>query len=57
MPIKDNPQEEANLMKEVELLRSIKHYNITKLIDHFIVNGYLCIVMEYARCGTLRKLI
>ena len=47
-------------ISEAQLLRSLKHPNIIRYIDHFIefetdgiINLYL--VMEYAKCGDLRS--
>ena len=42
---------------EVELLKSFKHPYIIKFINYFFYLKYLVIVMEYADCGDLQKLI
>lgn len=53
MHFRDNAEERESVVKEVKLLKSLHHRNITKLIDDFFVNDYYCIVMEYARHRSL----
>ncbi len=44
-------------LMEVELLKSLKHPYIIKFINSFFYLKYLVIVMEYAECGDLSKII
>lgn len=60
MPKIDNPQEPEKIsflvkkvlnnqdfQKERKLLSQIKHTNIVRYFDHFIIGNYHCLVMEY----------
>lgn len=44
-------------LKEVEVLKQLKHPNIIKYYDSFADDGHLYIVMEYASKGDLHAVI
>lgn len=47
------PAERDSAQKEIDMLRTLNHPNITRYVDHFEHNGSLFIVMEYANGGDL----
>ncbi|AIN98260.1 NIMA-related kinase, putative [Leishmania panamensis] len=47
------PAERASAQKEIDMLRTLNHPNITRYVDHFEHKGSLFIVMEYANGGDL----
>ena len=52
-------KEKENALNEVRILASINHPNIISYKDtfHDPQSDSLCIIMEYAECGDLQKLI
>ncbi|CAD8169382.1 unnamed protein product [Paramecium octaurelia] len=51
------PKQQAEALKEAQLLRTLKHPNIISYYVSFIEQDNLCIVMEYAEGGDLQKLL
>ncbi|CAJ1988657.1 NIMA-related kinase / NRKC [Leishmania donovani] len=47
------PAERESAQKEIDMLRTLNHPNITRYVDHFEHKGSLFIVMEYANGGDL----
>ncbi|KAG5506183.1 hypothetical protein GH5_05866 [Leishmania sp. Ghana 2012 LV757] len=47
------PTERESAQKEIDMLRTLNHPNITRYVDHFEHKGSLFIVMEYANGGDL----
>nr|CCC93275.1 unnamed protein product [Trypanosoma congolense IL3000] len=47
------PAERDSAKREIDLLRTLNHPNITRYVDHFEYRGALYIVMEYADGGDL----
>lgn len=47
------PAERESAQKEIDMLRTLDHPNITRYVDHFEHRGSLFIVMEYANGGDL----
>lgn len=48
-----NEEEQEKALREVELLRSLKHPNVVEYVDSFIEDEMLHIVMEYCEGGDL----
>jgi len=44
-----------NAVKEVEILKKVRHENIIKYFNSFLEDSSLYIVMEYAAGGDLQK--
>lgn len=42
-----------SLRREIEALEKIVHKNVVKLMEHFMIDATMYIVMEYADVGTL----
>ncbi|KNC47014.1 NEK/NEK6 protein kinase [Thecamonas trahens ATCC 50062] len=55
----NSKEERESILHEVELLKSFNHPNIVRYFDSFIDSNTnnLYIVMEYAQCGDLRRII
>ena len=53
--IKQKHQREA--LKEVQILRKVRHSNIISYYTSFVENDYLYIIMEYAEGGDLQMVI
>ncbi|CAE8618105.1 unnamed protein product [Polarella glacialis] len=51
------PKQREKCMKEVKLLQSLDHPNIVKLLDSFIDQHELLIIVEWAEKGDLKRLI
>eukprot|EP00929_Paragymnodinium_shiwhaense_P032704 TRINITY_DN18095_c0_g1_i1.p1 TRINITY_DN18095_c0_g1~~TRINITY_DN18095_c0_g1_i1.p1 ORF type:complete len:619 (+),score=114.42 TRINITY_DN18095_c0_g1_i1:104-1960(+) len=51
------PEARCEAHNEAEVLRSLSHVNIVRLVDTFLDNNKLCIVMEYADGGDLATLV
>ncbi|CAD8184192.1 unnamed protein product [Paramecium pentaurelia] len=51
------PKQQAEALKEAQLLRTLKHPNIISYYVSFIEQDNLCIIMEYAEGGDLQKLL
>ncbi|CBH14960.1 protein kinase, putative [Trypanosoma brucei gambiense DAL972] len=51
------PAERDSAKREIDLLRTLHHPNITRYVDHFEHRGALYIVMEYADGGDLYSAI
>lgn len=47
------PAERESAKREIDVLRTLNHPNITRYVDHFEQRGSLYIVMEYANGGDL----
>lgn len=43
--------------REIDLLSSITHKKIIKILDHYINDGCYCIILEYANSGTVFDII
>lgn len=53
-----NEEEKKEFLNEIELLKTIDHYNFTKYVDSFITNGNnICIILEYIRGTNLRNIM
>ena len=52
-----NKEQHENALYEVNVLKSLNHPYIIKYIESFYAKNLFCIVMEYADCGDLNKLI
>jgi serine/threonine protein kinase len=52
----DTYMKRPTIANEVKFLRSQNHPNVVKMLDHFISDGYLCIVIDIA-LGNLEDLI
>jgi len=56
IPIKHLKKTEIqDVVKEAKILRKLQHPNIIKSFSHFVENGALNIIMEYARGGDLQN--
>ncbi|MBL7112830.1 MAG: protein kinase [Bacteroidales bacterium] len=55
--LKDNPDEQDNLLKEIQALASLNHPNIIHYKTSFKESGSLFLVMEYCKNGTLLDMI
>lgn len=51
------PKQREKCLKEVDLLRSLDHPNIVKLLDSFVDRSDLLIIVEWAERGDLKRLI
>ena len=52
------PKERAEAMNECTVLMKLRqHPNIVRVLEHFVDDGRLCIVMEYADGGDLAQRI
>jgi len=47
--------EQNTAQQEIKILKQVDHKYIIKYFDHFLENGILCIVLEYADKGTMEK--
>ena len=52
-----NKEQLDNALYEVNVLKSLNHPYIIKHIESFYEKNFLCIVMEYADCGDMSKLV
>lgn len=52
-----DPKQRDKCLKEVELMKPLKHPNIIQYIDSFTYNNELIIITEWASKGDLKKLI
>lgn len=56
IPIKHLKRHEIqDVITEAKILRKLDHKHIVKSYSHFVENGALHIIMEYARGGDLQK--
>lgn len=44
-------------MNEIELMKTLNHLNIVKLIDYYVNDKYIVIVLEYCNGGSLKNLL
>ena len=51
------PSFKREALREVQLLKKLKHPHIIKYHNSFVENEFLCIIMEYAERGDLHKLL
>jgi len=49
--------EQNTAQQEIKILKQVDHEYIIKYFDHFMENGVLCIVLEYADKGTMEKAV
>ena len=49
--------EQNTAKQEIKILKQVDHKYIIKYFDHFMENGILCIVLEYADKGTMEKAV
>ena len=49
------PKHRKNAVKEVEILKKVRHENIIKFYNSFVEDSCLYIVMEYASGGDFQK--
>ena len=49
--------EQNTAQQEIKILKQVDHKYIIKYFDHFMENGVLCIVLEYADKGTMEKAV
>ena len=52
-----DPKQREKCLKEVELMKPLKHLNIIQYIDSFTYNNELIIITEWAEKGDLKRLI
>ena len=55
--VKVSAEVQRTLEMEVNLLKSLKHENIVRYIDNYIIDGQLNIVMEFVETGSLANLL
>lgn len=44
-------QNDTDSVRELDILKNLSHPNLIKIVDDFMKNGKLCIVLEKAECG------
>jgi serine/threonine protein kinase len=44
-------------MNEIELMKTLNHLNIVKLIDYYVNDKYIILILEYCNCGSLKNLL
>lgn len=52
-----SPESKQMVLKEVEILRTLKHKNVIQYTDVFAIPDHLCLVTEYCNNGDLSQLI
>ena len=52
-----SPRKQAAALKEVQILRKLRHPNIIKYYTSFVEDGFMHIIMEYAEGGDLQMVI
>ena len=54
---KDSKKNLNNLKQEISILSELKHPNIVEFYNYIETTNKFYIIMEYVKCGTLKKLI
>jgi len=53
----EDPSKDEALLRELDLVKGLRHPNIVCFLGHEYVNGHLCICLEYCAGGSLRSMV